>query len=108
MKKRCTESTCRRVFVIRGRIPACPYCGRQYPRLTGPVTHWVLNISGFPEKKRAVLALCRHTPMNFAEAFSAFCDGHGSITFDTLTEANSTAEKLRSTGFRVAVNHSYE
>lgn len=84
--------------VLRQTVPPSDRSGHPL----GPEYQWV------PGKKRAVLALCRHTPMNFAEAFSAFCDGHGSITFDTLTEANSTAEKLRSTGFRVAVNHSYE
>lgn len=31
MKKRCTNSQCRRVFLVRSQ--SCPYCGKTYPRL---------------------------------------------------------------------------
>lgn len=31
MKKRCTNSQCRRVFLVRS--PSCPYCGKTYPRI---------------------------------------------------------------------------
>ena len=30
MKKRCTNSSCRKVFRVETR--SCPYCGKQYPR----------------------------------------------------------------------------
>ena len=31
MKKRCTNSQCRRVFLVRSQ--SCPYCGKTYPRI---------------------------------------------------------------------------
>ena len=34
MQRRCTQSTCRRVFRIGASAPVrCPYCGTSYPRL---------------------------------------------------------------------------
>ena len=34
MQRRCTESTCRRVFPIGHAAPVrCPYCGTSYPRV---------------------------------------------------------------------------
>ena len=32
MKKRCTNSACRRYFY---NVGACPYCGKEYPRIGG-------------------------------------------------------------------------
>ena len=41
MKKKCTNSACRRVFSVAaaGLLPTCPYCGKAYPRLAA--THSV-------------------------------------------------------------------
>jgi len=35
MKKRCTESSCRRIFTVtEGSAAVCPHCGKSYPRLS--------------------------------------------------------------------------
>ncbi|MBR5288450.1 MAG: hypothetical protein IKU34_07675 [Clostridia bacterium] len=34
MKKRCTNSSCRKVFSVNAFSGSCPYCAKTYPRLT--------------------------------------------------------------------------
>lgn len=57
MKKRCTNSACRRVFSpVEG---ACPYCGKTYPRM-GNILLVDIVLTGYekgPAKIRAVKAL---------------------------------------------------
>lgn len=54
MKKKCTNSACRRVFTLvleKGGIK-CPHCGRAYPRLSLPETEQqalILSVSGTVE-----------------------------------------------------------
>ena len=109
MKKRCTESRCRRVFTVRGSVPECPYCGRKYSRLNGPVIHWILMVSEFPEnERRACLKLAIHTPLDLAGARNAVRIGRARIPFDTQKDAEKAAGTLRDAGFRVVINHSYE
>lgn len=33
MKKRCTNSSCRKVFSVNPIIRSCPHCGKEYPRM---------------------------------------------------------------------------
>lgn len=33
MKKTCTNSACRKSFVVSASSTACPWCGKEYPRL---------------------------------------------------------------------------
>lgn len=57
MKKRCTNSECRRMFTISSYAVTCPYCGKEYPRLHGsrPV---VIRINATGAKRlRALLYL---------------------------------------------------
>lgn len=40
MKKRCTNSACRKEFRPEPGIARCPHCGRKYPRLRTCATQW--------------------------------------------------------------------
>ncbi len=46
MKKRCTNSACRKTFEAFGTIISCPHCGKQYPRFCS-----------FPAKSYAVILI---------------------------------------------------
>ena len=35
MKKKCTNSKCRKTFSISIKTSSCPYCGKEYPRMKG-------------------------------------------------------------------------
>ena len=64
MKKRCTNSACRRVFSL-SRAEAsrqCPYCGKLYPRLPAPRLYRVL-VTGLPKHRRTIrgIVLYRQT-----------------------------------------------
>lgn len=50
MKKRCTDSACRRVFSLPAE--ACPYCGKGYPRLPKAPSYYVV-LSPTRERVRA-------------------------------------------------------
>ena len=41
MKKRCTNSACRKIFIADS---VCPYCGKEYPRIS-PIAHEVYLIN---------------------------------------------------------------
>lgn len=50
MKKRCTNSACRRVFSLPAE--SCPHCGKSYPRLPR-AKHYYVVLSPTPNVHRA-------------------------------------------------------
>lgn len=69
MKKRCTNSACRRLFISDA---VCPYCGKQYPRITARkkpiVLAEILLIDFGPSKLKTVFVLHERFGMNLLEA----------------------------------------
>ena len=53
MKKRCTNSKCRRLFVAG---PICPYCGKEYPRILS-INHQVHLINMGKNKILTVMTI---------------------------------------------------
>lgn len=48
MKKRCTESSCRRVFTYNNKEEGivCPYCGKEYPKLGQGTQKVICKVNG--------------------------------------------------------------
>lgn len=69
MKKRCTNSACRKLFIL-GTI--CPHCGKQYPRIPAKRTPIVLaeialsNIG--PSRLKTLFVLHERFDMSLLEA----------------------------------------
>lgn len=62
MKKRCTNSACRRWFQVDS---VCPYCGKAYPRL--PAARCAVELEGYDEKKKiAVMRTLRMVSKNLS------------------------------------------
>lgn len=53
MKKRCTNSACRKVFVVDS---VCPYCGKEYPRLPS-IDHEVFLVNSGKNKMLTIFAI---------------------------------------------------
>lgn len=53
MKKRCTNSACRKTFTADS---VCPYCGKEYPRISS-IDHEVYLLNGGRNKVRTILAI---------------------------------------------------
>ncbi len=64
--KRCTNSSCRKVFKVEDTT--CPYCGKQYPRqnpngrFSVVLTHWGIS------KLAVIKVLRRHTGVGLRDA----------------------------------------
>ena len=97
MKKKCTNSKCRKVFTVWDReMVICPYCGKIYPRLTrgfnklqrdmffapddGGPSNYAVVISGYKDGKdvqaiknkvQAIKIVCRLTGLSLREAKNA-------------------------------------
>lgn len=69
MKKRCTNSACRRLFISDA---VCPYCGKQYPRITArkkPIVLAEILLTDFgPSKIKTVFVLHERLEMNLLDA----------------------------------------
>ena len=66
MKKKCTNSTCRRVFTpwFRDGIVTCPHCGKTYPRMQSPkntVPSLVIYGTAPKCKKHEIFTVIYHT-----------------------------------------------
>ena len=55
MKKKCTNSSCRKVFSVNSFSVSCPYCGKAYPRL-GDVNEMLLKTKEFRTHAQRVSA----------------------------------------------------
>ena len=64
MKKRCTNSACRKTFTA---APVCPYCGKEYPRIR-PQEHEVYLINWGRNKVKTIKALWTLTMTGLREA----------------------------------------
>lgn len=53
MKKRCTNSACRRIFEADS---VCPYCGKKYPRISS-IEHDVYLVNCGSNKVRTIFAI---------------------------------------------------
>lgn len=53
MKKRCTNSACRKIFVVDS---VCPYCGKEYPRIS-TIEHDVYLVKCGGNKGRTIFAI---------------------------------------------------
>ena len=53
MKKRCTNSACRKIFEADS---VCPYCGKEYPRIAS-IEHDVYLINCGSNKVRTIFAI---------------------------------------------------
>lgn len=58
MKKRCTESACRKEFTLRPGTARCPHCGKVYPRCFTAATRWK---DARPHRVRKTAATKRRT-----------------------------------------------
>ena len=57
MKKRCTNSACRRVFPLRRDVEVtCPYCGKKYPRMMS-CSRFQLVYTGLADPGQRVAAI---------------------------------------------------
>lgn len=71
MKKRCTNSACRKVFhVDYSTGPACPYCGRMYTRILAPrQDDFGVYLSDYGQNKIAVIKVLKvETGLDLAES----------------------------------------
>ena len=70
MKKQCTNPACRRTFIPRFGVvaPACPHCGRNYPRL-GKSRGYYLQLSGYTALK-SLVPMYRLYRKEFPSSFS--------------------------------------
>ena len=61
MKKRCTNSSCRKVFRVDSH--ECPYCGKQYPRVNPGADKYavVLTYIGAASSVRIIMAAKPYT-----------------------------------------------
>ena len=62
MKKKCTNSSCRRVFRVRGEKAVCPFCGKEYPRLSRDEMVFILVEGTNPYLLKAALAFEKVVP----------------------------------------------
>lgn len=53
MKKRCTNSACRKIFEVDS---VCPYCGKEYPRIAS-IEHDVYLVKCGSNKVRTIFAI---------------------------------------------------
>ena len=67
MRKRCTNSACRRSFSTLSFSGACPWCGKEYPRIEATVGSLVLYSFG-TRKLAAIKAVRMLATMGLAEA----------------------------------------
>ncbi len=99
MKKRCTNSSCRKEFKVsseKGSI--CPYCGMEYPRLIGQSRAVILTKSG-SNRLAVIKVIRRHTGFNLRQAKTIF-DFIPSLVASglTLQQALACQRQLREAG----------
>lgn len=59
MKKRCTNSSCRKVFRVETR--SCPYCGKRYPRANPCTDKYAVVLNHLGISKLTVLKAIKQT-----------------------------------------------
>ena len=97
MKKRCTNSSCRKVF--RVETHTCPYCGKQYPRANPVNDRYMVVLTYAGLRKLSVIKVIRSiTTLNLREA-KTLADHTPSLVGNGFTR--SMAEALKS-DFRAA------
>ena len=101
MKKRCTNSSCRKVF--RTEYRKCPHCGKEYPRASIDVDDFrrfgvVLTCLG-PSLLRMVRAIHTYTGLSLKDA-KACMDNYPSVvsTGITLLQAEALKAEIRAAG----------
>ena len=107
MKKRCTNSACRKLFVTD---TSCPYCGKRYPRIAARKMPVVLvdillkNIG--PSKLKTVFVLHERFDMSLLEAKQC-ADTCPSViaTAIPVTEAEDLIGVLEKTGATASIRH---
>ena len=60
MKKRCTNSACRKMFISDA---ICPYCGKEYPRIPSIGDYEVYLVNSGTDKAKTAFAIW-HLDMN--------------------------------------------
>ena len=111
MRKKCTNSSCRRMFTVEPVNKAsCPYCGRVYPRIppapaTGSVqTNWSVVLYSTSQRKLPTIKVARMlTGLGLKDA-KAVVDNAPSIvrTGLSITEASWMERVLEETGASAA------
>ena len=111
MRKKCTNSTCRRTFTVEAvNKVSCPYCGRVYPRiLPAPAgssvqTNWSVVLYSTSERKLPTIKVIRMlTGLGLKDA-KAVVDNAPSIirTGLSITEASRMKRELEETGASAA------
>ena len=112
MRKRCTNSSCRREFFVEGKTAvSCPHCGWRYPRLNGKAAAakitarnredrgWSVTLRYAPRKAQVFHAIRKATDMGLRQMGellrscpSIVCSGM------TLAEARKLAAELNAAG----------
>ncbi len=111
MRKKCTNSSCRRTFTVEAvNKVSCPYCGRVYPRITpAPAassvqTNWSVVLFGTAQRKIPTIKVIRMlTGLGLKEA-KAMVDNVPSVVRTGLscTEAFRMERELEETGASAA------
>lgn len=97
MKKRCTNSSCRKVF--RVETYTCPYCGKQYPRVNPVNDRYMVVLTYAGPSKLSVIKVIRSiTTLGLRDA-KTLADHTPSLVSNGFTR--SMAEALKS-DFRAA------
>ncbi len=99
MRKKCTNSSCRRVFSVNAESAAsCPFCGREYPRLTSDADTVVLQEPG-ASKLSVIKVVRKHTGLGLKDS-KKLVDFAPSIVKTGLTvlQAREICRELREAG----------
>ena len=100
MRKKCTNSSCRRMFSAKAENKvSCPYCGREYPRLLpGSDRTVVLWNSGY-SKLGVIKVVRKYTGLGLRDA-KKLVDSAPSIVKTGLTslQAQQICKELREAG----------
>ena len=97
MKKRCTNSSCRKVF--RVETHTCPYCGKQYPRVNPVNDRYMVVLTYVGLNRLSVIKVIRSITLLNLRAAKTLTDHTPSLVDTGFTR--SMAEALKS-DFRAA------
>lgn len=111
MRKKCTNSSCRRSFTVEAvNKVSCPYCGRVYPRIhpapgaTRLQTNWSVVLFSTAERKLPTIKTIRALTGLGLKAAKSLVDNAPSVVRTGLscTEAFRMDRELKKTGASAA------
>lgn len=103
MKKKCTDSRCRKTFkVMTGPEGAvCPYCGKKYPRIPAYGKYNCPYVSGHSPKRRRKIILNSTGPQRLP-VIKAYHDFLGLKTGEAVELANNAPSVIGEGTYREA------